>query len=98
MTISFLGTVVYTTFTADLTSQMTIGQSPLKIKSFQDIHLLGKRLIVEEGGAEESLLRNSAASSSLGKLYAGMECDQVIKRDCDLQCIGDILNVRKVKR
>ena len=103
LTVSFFGTVIYATYTADLTTQMTIGHSPVNIKSFEDVHTLGKRLIVNQGGAEESLLENSAKDSPLKKMYDAMEPGQIIKRDCDLKCVNDILlyvgnEVRQTRR
>ena len=87
--------MIYATYTADLTTQMTIGHSPIEFDSFKDIHSLGKRLIVSEGGAEESFLRNSAPNSALDKLYTSMQEDQIIEKECDLTCVNDRLNVRQ---
>ena len=97
MTLSCFAIVIFATYTADLTTRMTVGQAANPIKSFKDIYDLGKKLLINRGGAGETFLKNSPDGSYLSLIFNSMQEDQFIERSCKNKCIEDKLQVQNTK-
>ena len=87
------GIVLFASYEADLTTRMTISAHELPLRNFEDVFNAQKRMIVREGTAQLSYLKNAREGTSLNKIYKSMDEDQFAPNTCKYKCIQAMLEV-----